>query len=233
MGADAGMVDAGMGDFPDHGDTWITSWDQGDLTPGCYRYILAATDAEGFVHSYPSLGSLGMAVTQDGLLTGDVDGCPVWEPTRPVTTCLPAATECNDGDTRLCYTGREGTQGKGNCTSGTETCARGRWNGVCDGEVLPEVGETSGAQTDNNCNGFADEGCPVLVVPVDMGQNNVSDAGEEDTGPSEDTGTQDTGVGTKPTEEGGCCATAADRPNRTGAMLLLFGLALLWRRRRG
>lgn len=62
--------------------------------------------------------------------------------------------ECAEGDTRSCYTGPEGTAGRGICRSGTQTCRDGAW-GACEGEVLPAE-EICGDGVDNDCNGLDD-----------------------------------------------------------------------------
>ncbi|MGM0556174.1 MAG: MopE-related protein, partial [Myxococcota bacterium] len=65
---------------------------------------------------------------------------------------------CTDGDTQNCYSGPSGTAGEGLCQQGTQTCSGGTW-GSCDNEVLPTT-ETCGNNTDEDCDGLVDEGCP-------------------------------------------------------------------------
>jgi len=63
---------------------------------------------------------------------------------------------CDPGDSEECYTGQPGTDGVGECKTGTRTCsASGTWGG-CDGEVVP-MGEICGNSVDDNCNGSVDE----------------------------------------------------------------------------
>ncbi len=64
-----------------------------------------------------------------------------------------------DGQTRSCYTGPEGTQDKGDCKSGVQTCENGQW-GVCWSEVWPQTEKCDGS--DNNCDGQTDEGCECI-----------------------------------------------------------------------
>jgi hypothetical protein len=61
---------------------------------------------------------------------------------------------CVGGATQPCYTGPAGTEGKGVCTGGTQTCANGIW-GACAGEVTPtaEICDNE----DNDCDGSTDE----------------------------------------------------------------------------
>lgn len=200
----------------------------GNLPQGCQRYFFAATDAEGFIHRYPTHGSLGVSIDGSGNVVLEDPNCPVWSPDVPAATCLPVGDECNDGDTRACYTGRDGTQGKGVCTTGLETCQRGRWSGVCGEEVRPAVEEACGDDLDNNCNGQTDEDCPIVVDPNPMPDMGNPDAGD---GP-DDAGT--TPGKTDGNEDDGCgCATIEGREKTTPALWLaaLLGGVFLIRRR--
>ena len=222
--------------LPYAGNTY--QWDIAAGTTGCVRYIGYALDAEGFTHTFPTYGSLGMNIGPDGAILPNDETCPIWAgDQRPEPSCLPDGNECADGSTRLCYTGRPGTQGKGMCDVGTETCSDGRWKGLCEGETTPEAEDTCDDGADNNCNGFVDEGCPVDVEPPieepDAGTSGP-DAGNETPDAGTDVGEPDAGTpdpGVDPDD--GCCATA----NGSGADLhplavLLVGALLLGRRRR-
>ncbi|TNE44738.1 MAG: VWA domain-containing protein [Deltaproteobacteria bacterium] len=66
--------------------------------------------------------------------------------------CAPSS--CKDGETRNCYTGPQGTSGKGPCKGGTQTCTGNQW-GPCQGEVVPRSELCDGQ--DNDCNGQADD----------------------------------------------------------------------------
>ena len=74
---------------------------------------------------------------------------------NPGVGCL-----CALGAARNCYAGPAGTQGRGLCRAGTETCvvtATGSGWGPCAGEVLPARDACDGRDTD--CDGFPDTGC--------------------------------------------------------------------------
>ncbi len=89
----------------------------------------------------------------------------------------PKDEECNGRDdncngqtdegvaTRECYTGPNGTAGKGSCQSGKQACQRGSW-GACVGQVLPAPAETCDDGIDNNCNGSVDEGCGCIAGEI-------------------------------------------------------------------
>jgi hypothetical protein len=239
-GGDAGGADAGAdmgmeGPGLSAGNTY--QWD-GSPSDGCIRYMIHAVDAEGFEHTYPTYGSLGMRII-DGHVAPNDETCPIWAgEERPAPGCLPAGDECTEGATRVCYTGRPGTQDKGVCEAGTETCENGRWSGLCVDEVRPEVTETCGDDEDDNCNGYVDEDCPIVVGPggdEDMGDTTEPDMGG---GGTEDAGTgggSDAGNGGGGDDDGGCCATLGGSPEPVTPLALIaafLGLVAI-RRRQG
>lgn len=62
-------------------------------------------------------------------------------------------SSCTPGEKRDCYTGPEGTQAKGICKSGEETCNQtGTGFGPCENETLPGV-EDCGTPADEDCDG--------------------------------------------------------------------------------
>ncbi|MFO0589394.1 MAG: hypothetical protein U0441_17785 [Polyangiaceae bacterium] len=73
------------------------------------------------------------------------------------SACVGLPGCCTPGDTRSCYDGPPGSQGKGACHDGSQTCTlQGSW-GPCMGEGLP--GDEGGHCTDgldNDCDGQID-----------------------------------------------------------------------------
>ena len=65
--------------------------------------------------------------------------------------------KCKVGEKRPCYTGPEGTAGKGTCRKGTQTCGpQSRW-GACAGQIIPSFEFCD--RLDNDCNGQVDDEC--------------------------------------------------------------------------
>lgn len=64
---------------------------------------------------------------------------------------------CTNGASQNCYTGPSGTEGKGICKGGKQTCQNGEW-GTCVGEQTPQT-ETCGNSPalDENCDGNVNE----------------------------------------------------------------------------
>ncbi|MGH1347269.1 MAG: hypothetical protein ACRBN8_37250 [Nannocystales bacterium] len=113
----------------------------------------------------PTAGSGGMsdsASPTTGLEETTDDGStslpdPTSDSDTPSTTGEPG--ECEPGETRVCYTGPDGTADVGPCASGTEACgANTMWTGTCEGELLPSDENCDGE--DNDCNGAIDDGNP-------------------------------------------------------------------------
>jgi len=77
---------------------------------------------------------------------------------RPKKVVTPAAGgSCKEGETRACYSGPAGTQGKGPCKAGQQTCKGGKW-GACQGATLPQKEVCNGK--DDNCDGKIDDAFP-------------------------------------------------------------------------
>ena len=65
--------------------------------------------------------------------------------------------QCHPGVKEQCYSGPEGSSGRGHCAPGTRECdVAGQW-GVCQGEVLPSARELCN-DIDDDCNGVVDDG---------------------------------------------------------------------------
>jgi hypothetical protein len=69
--------------------------------------------------------------------------------TRKPAECYPSAVE-------PCYSGPDGTAGRGHCREGTKTCSgEGQWL-TCEAEDLPKRETCNGV--DDDCNGVIDDG---------------------------------------------------------------------------
>ena len=62
----------------------------------------------------------------------------------------------DDGVTRACYSGPDGTEGVGACSGGFEQCVAGSFTGICEDEVTPAGAESCNA-VDDDCDGQTDE----------------------------------------------------------------------------
>ena len=80
-------------------------------------------------------------------------------PTSRRGDCIGTACDtgpCQQGETRQCYDGMDGTRDVGPCHSGMQTCtAAGQWSS-CMGEVVPTAEDCTNG-VDDNCNGMVDE----------------------------------------------------------------------------
>jgi hypothetical protein len=95
-------------------------------------------------------GTCGMGACEAGFYDCDkmaVNGC------ESSDTC-----ECEPNMAIPCYTGPDGTAGKGICKMGTQTCnAQGTGYGACVGEVTPMSDDTCSNALDDDCNGVVDD----------------------------------------------------------------------------
>jgi hypothetical protein len=108
----------------------------------------------------------------------------------PTCTSTPLCnTGCTDGQTRPCYDGPSGTENRGVCKDGTQTCTGGKW-GSCVGEVTPQPINCCDA-IDHACNGLP--GCLNLFACITASCCQSScDAGATDPGCVCVTGSGDT-----------------------------------------
>jgi len=72
-----------------------------------------------------------------------------------------------------CWTGDPKKQDKGICKSGKQTCKADGSKGACVGEVKPKATETCNG-SDDNCDGFVDEGCKPALATVNVGAGSVN-----------------------------------------------------------
>ncbi len=111
---------------------------------------------ENLTRSCQVSNGYGTCQGQESCSAGSWVGC---------TAATPAAESCNDIDddcdgqtdenlSQTCYTGPSGTQGVGECHSGTQGCSSGAW-GACQGQQLPVTEVCDGR--DNDCDGATDE----------------------------------------------------------------------------
>ncbi|TPV94554.1 MAG: hypothetical protein B7733_14615 [Myxococcales bacterium FL481] len=79
------------------------------------------------------------------------------------------AAQCRPGTKEPCFSGPEGSAGRGQCTAGTHECdVAGQW-GTCEGEVLPADRELCN-QIDDDCNGVVDDGFQRAGTQCTLGQ---------------------------------------------------------------
>ena len=80
-----------------------------------------------------------------------------------VDTCDEKTGQCVNtsavGQEVACYGGAPGTEGKGICKAGKQTCTQSGQLTQCSGEVVPAQKEVCGNGLDDTCDGVTDEGC--------------------------------------------------------------------------
>ena len=105
----------------------------------------------------------GGAVCAPGAATKDCDDANV---------CTSDACDKDKGCVHLptaatvaCYTGPEGTEGKGTCHGGMRSCQAGALLAECAGQVVPSKEEACDGK-DDTCDGKTDEGCKIDAVQM-------------------------------------------------------------------
>lgn len=134
-------------------------------------------------------GSTCAHAPRAGCCTADTDCNDGSECTRDTcdtstSSCTTSAIAdcCVSGATRPCYTGGAATLNVGECAGGMEHCVGARWDGVCEGEVLPAASDScDGAMLDENCSGASNEGCSCSGTSTR--DCYTGEAGTEDVGP--------------------------------------------------
>jgi MYXO-CTERM domain-containing protein len=219
----------GNGPAPYQGATYRA---RPQATAGCHRYVFIARDGDGFEHTYPEYGSLQARVNENGRVLDNDESCPIWTPERVNLTCAGEGVDCNSGELRPCYTGRHGTQDKGACRPGMESCVSGRWSGACAGEVTP-TDEVCGDRIDNDCNGGIDEGCPIVLEPTPEPEPEPEHEPEPEPEPEPMPEPMPQPMPPKNEEKSGCIAApSSSEPTGSALIIALGAFGAAWRRRR-
>ena len=97
-----------------------------------------------------TMGACGL-----GTCEGDFNDCD----NDPANGCeIDGSCLCTPGEKIACYSGPDGSQDKGICKAGLQTCnAQGTGYGACEGEILPNDVDVCANNIDDNCNGVKDE----------------------------------------------------------------------------
>ena len=143
----------------------------------CYPSGMAGCVKIGNTYQCTGVCKIGMQTCVNGV----VGGCTGF--TGPSTeSCANPADENCDGTSdencactgtqpRSCYTGTAGTQDKGKCKAGTQTCTNGTL-GPCSGQTTPAAESCANEGADDDCDGtednIRDRGTP-CVVPTNKG----------------------------------------------------------------
>ena len=145
-----------------------------ELTIGCSRNEDGTYDCKGICRAGVALCENSMMRDCEGVVTpADEDLCGP-QPGRDTAEdedcdgTIDEDCQCDDDlDTQPCYTGQEGTLGKGECKAGVQECRDNQW-GNCLTETTPAAETCANLGQDNDCNG--DDFDPSGKVCVDPEQ---------------------------------------------------------------
>ncbi|MFK7991665.1 MAG: VWA domain-containing protein [Sandaracinaceae bacterium] len=172
QGSDAGRRDAGGGDGLDPCGDGLDGDRDGNVDEGC---ACAPGESQACFRGPPELAGIGGCVMGTQYCVSDFefsewdvclgDGEASEEVCDGVDNdCdgeLDEGCTCTPGTTRGCYFGPAGTEGVGDCRTGSEECLEtsggGAGFGACGGWSGPEMEVCGGG--DEDCDGRVDEGC--------------------------------------------------------------------------